>query len=102
MPSRVNMATRIVGGAVLCLFFACGGTETDPGDLATFEQGVVEKNIMLAGPGHRVWGLDDWDCRSGYEAAGCPSPTHPGCTVGDVDSGNCVCPWPDYCMPFFD
>lgn len=31
----------------------------------------------------------------------CPSTTHPGCTNEDVNSGNCHCPWPDYCEPFF-
>lgn len=31
----------------------------------------------------------------------CPSTTHPGCTNGDVSSGNCVCPFPGECEPFF-
>lgn len=30
----------------------------------------------------------------------CPSSSHPGCTNGDVSSGNCKCWWPDQCGRF--
>jgi hypothetical protein len=88
------------------LMFACGGIEGDtlPEDdsVGQSEHAVVQKHVMLAGPGAHVWGGDDWNCQPGYEDSDCPSATHPGCTVGDVDSGNCVCPWEGYCRPFFD
>jgi Ca2+-binding EF-hand superfamily protein len=40
-------------------------------------------------------------CGENPGASTCPSPTHPGCTNGDVASGNCNCYWAGHCAPFF-
>jgi len=40
-------------------------------------------------------------CEAHPGASWCPSPSHPGCTNNDVATGNCVCIWSDYCIPFW-
>ena len=47
-------------------------------------------------------GRPPWPCDSATPPSWCGDPSHPGCTYGDVASGNCVCPGPGYdCEPFF-
>lgn len=74
MDPETQLAPKICGPICVWVF-----------DPFLVTHGESQPPICVRDPGHSV----------------CPSPTHPGCTNGDVGSGNCVCPWPGYCEPFF-
>jgi Ca2+-binding EF-hand superfamily protein len=73
----------------------------------------MKRSAFIATPdgGHfPIW--DPWDditwpppedpCQGPYPPDACPHPDHPGCTYGDVRSGNAVDIWPgELCDPFF-